>query len=166
MRIPALFPVSLIVMLLAACSGPAPRPVTPTGTISQAPLAVSEQGNEVALYALGLIDTGYRFGGKNPEAGLDCSGMVSYVFEKSVDLRLAGSAADLARQGKPVPLEQLKPGDLVFFNTRNRPRSHVGIYIGDHRFVHAPNSRGKVRTESLKQGWFAARFEEGRTYFD
>jgi cell wall-associated NlpC family hydrolase len=54
----------------------------------------------------------------------------------------------------------------VFFNTRNKPRSHVGIYIGDNRFVHAPNSRGKVRTESLKQGWFAARFEEGRTYFD
>ena len=62
--------------------------------------------------------------------------------------------------------DRLKPGDLVFFNTRNRPRSHVGIYIGDDRFVHAPNSRGKVRTESLKQGWFAARFEEGRSYFD
>jgi len=124
-----------------------------------------DKASDVVLFALGLIETDYRFGGKNPEAGLDCSGMVSYVFEKSVDLRLAGSAADLARQGKPVP-EQLKPGDLVFFNTRNRPRSHVGIYIGDDRFVHAPNSRGKVRTESLKQGWFAARFEEGRTYFD
>ena len=79
------------------------------------------RANDVVLFALGLIETGYRFGGKNPEAGLDCSGMVSYVFEKSVDLRLAGSAA---------------------------------------------NSRGKVRTESLKKGWFAARFEEGRTYFD
>jgi cell wall-associated NlpC family hydrolase len=65
-----------------------------------------------------------------------------------------------------VPADQLKPGDLVFFNTRNKPRSHVGIYIGDDRFVHAPNSRGKVRTESLKKGWFAARFEEGRTYLD
>ena len=125
-----------------------------------------DKASDVVLFALGLLETDYRFGGKNPEAGLDCSGMVSYVFEKSVDLRLAGSAADLARQGKPVPLEQLKPGDLVFFNTRNRQRSHVGIYIGDDRFVHAPNSRGKVRTESLKQGWFAARFEEGRSYFD
>ena len=121
---------------------------------------------DVVLYALGLIETGYRFGGKNPEAGLDCSGMVSHVFEKSADLRIRGSAADLARLGKPVPAEQLRPGDLVFFNTRNKPRSHVGIYIGDGRFVHAPNSRGKVRTESLKKGWFAARFEEGRTYFD
>ncbi len=125
-----------------------------------------DKAGDVVLFALGLIETDYRFGGKNPEAGLDCSGMVSYVFEKSVDLRLAGSAADLARKGKPVPAAQLRPGDLVFFNTRNRPYSHVGIYIGDDRFVHAPNSRGKVRTESLKQGWFAARFEEGRTYFE
>jgi cell wall-associated NlpC family hydrolase len=124
------------------------------------------RANDVVLFALGLIETGYRFGGKNPEAGLDCSGMVSYVYEKSVDMRLTGSAADLARQGKAVPADRLKPGDLVFFNTRNRPNSHVGIYIGDDRFVHAPNSRGKVRTESLKKGWFAARFEEGRTYLD
>ena len=126
----------------------------------------NDKANDVVLFALGLVETGYRFGGKNPEAGLDCSGMVSYVYQKSVDKQLAGSAADLARQGKPVPASQLRPGDLVFFNTRNKPYSHVGIYIGDERFVHAPNSRGKVRTESLKSGWFAARFEEGRTYFE
>lgn len=127
---------------------------------------INDKAYDVVLFALGLIETGYRFGGKNPEAGLDCSGMVSYVFRKSADIQLAGSAADLARQGKPVAAAQLRPGDLVFFNTRNKPYSHVGIYIGDDRFVHAPNSRGKVRTESLKQGWFAARFEEGRSYFD
>lgn len=124
------------------------------------------KANDVVLFALGLIETGYRFGGKNPDAGLDCSGMVSYVFEKSADMRLAGSAADLARLGRPVPAAQLRPGDLVFFNTQNRPHSHVGIYIGDDRFVHAPSSRGKVRTESLSRGWFAARFEEGRSYFE
>lgn len=124
------------------------------------------KATDVVLFALGLIETGYRFGGKNPEAGLDCSGMVSYVYQKSADMRLAGSAADLARRGKPVPSTELRPGDLVFFNTRNQPYSHVGIYIGGDRFVHAPNSQGKVRTESLKKGWFAARFEEGRTYFD
>jgi len=127
---------------------------------------IDARANDVVLFALGLIETGYRFGGKNPEAGLDCSGMVSYVFQKSADMRLEGSAADLARHGKPVPKAQLRPGDLVFFNTLNKPYSHVGIYIGDDRFVHAPNSRGKVRTESLRNSWFAARFEEGRTYFD
>ena len=126
----------------------------------------NDKANDVVLFALGLVETGYLFGGKNPEAGLDCSGMVSYVFRKSVDMRLAGSAADLARQGKPVAAAQLRPGDLVFFNTRNKSFSHVGIYIGDERFVHAPGSRGKVRTESLSSGWFAARFEEARTYFD
>jgi len=129
-------------------------------------MGINDKANDVVLFALGLVETGYRFGGKNPEAGLDCSGMVSYVYRKSVDMQLAGSAAELARQGKPVPASQLRPGDLVFFNTRNKPYSHVGIYIGDERFVHAPNSRGKVRTESLKSGWFAARFEEGRTYFE
>jgi len=125
-----------------------------------------EKAGEIVLFALGLLETGYRFGGKNPEAGLDCSGMVSYVFRRAANLQLTGSAADLARQGKPVPAAQLRPGDLVFFNTRNKSYSHVGIYIGDERFVHAPNSRGKVRTESLKSGWFAARFEEGRTYLE
>jgi cell wall-associated NlpC family hydrolase len=152
-----------------------PAPVTSRSGAGEAPTRVgagdtageaNPKANDVALFALGLIETGYRFGGKNPEAGLDCSGMVSYVYQKAIDMRLAGSAADLAKLGKPVAATQLRPGDLVFFNTRNRPRSHVGIYIGDDRFVHAPNSRGKVRTESLKSGWFAARFEEGRTYFD
>jgi cell wall-associated NlpC family hydrolase len=163
-------------LVLAACGvlpygmqSPAPV-VSRSGAGDAAPeLATGEanpKANDVALFALGLIETGYRFGGKNPEAGLDCSGMVSYVYQKAIDMRLAGSAADLARLGKPVATTQLRPGDLVFFNTRNKPRSHVGIYIGDDRFVHAPNSRGKVRTESLKSGWFAARFEEGRTYFD
>ena len=160
-------------LALAGCG------VLPYGTQSPAPVAsvgndgaaaadadASPKANDVVLFALGLIETGYRFGGKNPDAGLDCSGMVSYVFEKSVNMRLAGSASELARQGRPVPPERLRPGDLVFFNTRNRPHSHVGIYIGDDRFVHAPSSRGKVRTESLKNGWFAVRFEEARTYFD
>ena len=129
-------------------------------------LVANEKAHDVVLFALGLIETGYRFGGKNPDAGLDCSGMVSYVFNQAADFRLAGSAADLARRGKVVDPDALRPGDLVFFNTRNKSYSHVGIYIGDGRFVHAPNSRGKVRTESLRNGWFAARFEEARTYFD
>ena len=130
------------------------------------PSIAVEKAQDVVLYALGLVETGYRFGGKNPDAGLDCSGMVSHVFDKAAGLKLQGSAADIARRGRAIGREQLKPGDLVFFNTRNRPYSHVGIYIGEDRFVHAPNSQGKVRTESLASGWFAARFEEARTYLD
>lgn len=132
----------------------------------QAATAASDKGLDVAVFALGLVETGYRFGGKNPDAGLDCSGMVSYVYDKAAGIRLSGSAADIARQGRPIDLSQLQPGDLVFFNTLHRAHSHVGIYIGDGRFVHAPSTSGKVRTESLREGWFAARFEEARSYLD
>ncbi len=156
---------------LAGCGMLPPLTQSPTPVAAQRGGArnaqpISDKAQDVVLYALGLVETGYRFGGKNPEAGLDCSGMVSHVFDKAAGLKLQGSAADIARRGRPVEREELKPGDLVFFNTRNRPYSHVGIYIGDGRFVHAPNSQGKVRAESLVSGWFAARFEEARTYLD
>lgn len=151
------------VLLLAGCGHFSRPPALPTET-SRA--AADLRAHEVVIYALGLIDTGYRFGGKNPEAGLDCSGMVSHVYEQAAGLRLQGSAAEIAARGRSIDPASLRPGDLVFFNTRNRPRSHVGIYIGDGRFVHAPNSNGKVRTESLTKSWFATRFEEARTYFD
>ena len=154
-------------MLPSLTQSPAPVAGEHRGVSPKAPaVAVSEKAQDVVLFALGLVETGYRFGGKNPDAGLDCSGMVSYVFDKAAGVKLAGSAADIARRGKPIDAAQLKPGDLVFFNTRNKAYSHVGIYIGDDRFVHAPNSAGKIRAESLKNGWFASRFEEARTYLD
>ena len=157
----------LLFLLLAGCGMLSPKKDvwSPQGQ-DKAVTRFSEKGNNIVLYALGLIDSDYRYGGKNPSAGLDCSGMVSHIYEKAAGIRISGSAADIARKGKPVEVSQVKPGDLVFFNTLNRPHSHVGIYIGNGRFVHAPNSQGKVRTESLTQGWFAKRLEEARTYFD
>jgi cell wall-associated NlpC family hydrolase len=152
-------------LMLAGC-GTVPVSSGPAPSSEEARLPVSDRAREVVIFALGLIETGYHFGGKNPDAGFDCSGMVSYVFGNAAGIRLTGSAADIARRGRPVGTTELRPGDLVFFNTLNRPRSHVGIYIGDGRFVHAPSGQGKVRTDYLKQGWFAARFEEARTYFD
>ncbi len=124
------------------------------------------QGREVVMYALGLLGTDYRFGGKNPEAGLDCSGMVSYIYGQATRLKVTGSAADIARKGRTVGDGGLRPGDLVFFNTMNRPHSHVGIYIGERRFVHAPSTNGQVRIDRLDSNYFAARYEEARTYFD
>ena len=165
MRTFALLPMSLMVLLVAACSGPTPRPASYWENISQ-PSAVSEKGNEVVLYALGLIDTGYRFGGKNPEAGLDCSGMVSFIYGRAAGVKVQGSAADIARNSRPIEPEYLRPGDLVFFNTRNRPFSHVGIYLGDARFVHAPSSNGRVRIDRLNDRYYAQRFEAARTFFD
>lgn len=122
------------------------------------------------MFALSLLDTGYRFGGKNPEAGLDCSGMVAYIFDRAAGLRVSGSAADIARLGRPVEKAALVPGDLVFFDTTSRPFtniSHVGIYIGDGRFIHAPSAAsGRVRIDKLASSYFAPRFTTGRTYFD
>jgi cell wall-associated NlpC family hydrolase len=151
-------------LVLAACGSLPPRDTASAGSRRQP--EISDRAREVVIFALGLIDTGYRFGGKNPEAGLDCSGMVSYVFNHAAGIRLSGSAADIARLGRPVDAADLRPGDLVFFNTLNRSHSHVGIYVGDGRFVHAPSSQGRVRTDELNQGWFASRFEEARSYLN
>ena len=126
----------------------------------------NSRANDVVIYALGLVETGYQFGGKNPEAGLDCSGMVSHVFAHAAGRKITGSAADMARQGRAIERTALRPGDLVFFNTTGTPYSHVGIYIGDQRFVHAPKTGGKVRTDSIGTGWFAARVQATRRYFD
>jgi cell wall-associated NlpC family hydrolase len=147
---------------------PAARPTPGARTTRTIPVrdhTPTPQGREVVMYALGLIGVDYRFGGQNPEAGLDCSGMVRYIYRQAARQEVRGSAADIARQGQRVASEELRPGDLVFFNTRNRPHSHVGIYIGEGRFIHAPSSNGKVRIDALNTRYYAERFEEGRTYF-
>jgi cell wall-associated NlpC family hydrolase len=150
--------------LLAACGSAPPTPESaPTDSARR---YASALGREIAMYAMGLIDTDYRFGGRNPEAGLDCSGMVSYVFRQAAGIGLDGSAADMARRGRPVARGNLRPGDLVFFNTRNAPFSHVGIYIGDDRFIHAPSTNGRVRIDKMGTRYFAQRFTAARAYFD
>ncbi|MDP3540198.1 MAG: C40 family peptidase [Azonexus sp.] len=166
MHVPVLIPVVLVTLWLAACGGPATRQDASIETISQQSVVVSEKGNEVAIYALGLIDTGYRFGGKNPEAGLDCSGMVSYIYGQAAGMKVRGSAADIARNGRAIERAALRPGDLVFFNTRNQPFSHVGIYLGEARFIHAPATNGRVRIDRLNDRYYAQRFEAARTFFD
>lgn len=123
-----------------------------------------KKGADITLFALSLIDTGYVFGGKNPEAGLDCSGMVSYVYQQSIGITLKGSAADIAQKGNNIDKQYLRAGDLVFFNTQGRAYSHVGIYIGNQRFIHAPSSRGKVRIDRLDNTYYAQRYETAKRY--
>ena len=155
-----------LLIFLAAC-GSAPPTSTPEPFAQPTRRAeFSEQGHEVTLFALGLIDTGYRFGGKNPEAGLDCSGMVNHVFASALGRRLGASAADIARGGSVVEGRAARPGDLVFFDTRGGRYTHVGIYLGEARFIHAPSSKGKVRIDRLDQGWFAPRLSEVRRYIE
>lgn len=155
-----------VVLALTGCGTSPPRPVVFSGNGGKSARPDSTMAREVVLYALSLVDTGYRFGGKNPQAGLDCSGMVSYVFSQAAGLRISGSAANIAQYGRPVDLPDLRPGDLVFFNTLNRPYSHVGIYLGGSRFVHAPNANGKVRIDRLDNSYYAKRLEAARSYFD
>ena len=164
MKIRTLVVGGLAVLLLACASAPPPPQRSPDSPSER--VSFSAKGSDVALFALGLIDTGYRFGGKNPQAGLDCSGMVSYIYDHGAGLKVRGSAAEIARQGRPVERASLRPGDLVFFNTSNASFSHVGVYIGENRFVHAPSSNGRVRIDQLNARYYAQRFEAARTYFD
>ena len=156
--------------MLAGCSQTPQRPASTASTHrATAPargwfaLPRDDHAQEMVIFALGLLDTGYRFGGKNPEAGLDCSGMVSYVVEQVSGKRLPYNAAGIAERTRPIPASAVRPGDLVFFNTLGRSYSHMGIYVGDGKFVHAPNSRGKVRVDRLDNRYYADRFEGAHT---
>ncbi|MEC4717634.1 C40 family peptidase [Noviherbaspirillum sp. CPCC 100848] len=157
----------LIAFLLAGLVGCGSAPHAPQGRITadmfQNEPESSPAAREIAMYALMLLKTGYRFGGKNPDAGLDCSGMVTYVYRQAAGMPLSGNAASLAREGREAAISQLRAGDLVFFNTLGQPFSHVGIYLGKGEFIHAPNSRGKVRVDKLTSRYWADRFEMART---
>jgi cell wall-associated NlpC family hydrolase len=104
----------------------------------------------------------YRYGGRSPETGFDCSGLITYVFERAWGVLLPPGTHALSKVGAAVQLDDLQPGDLVFYNTRNRPYSHVGIYLGDGRFVHAPRPGARVRVESLKTSYWSTRFDGAR----
>jgi cell wall-associated NlpC family hydrolase len=151
--------------MLQGCAGG--RPVGPVEGGVRVERAQVPAAHEVVLYSMSLLDAGYRFGGKNPEAGVDCSGMVSYVFRNAAGVELGGSAADIARRGRRVASSSLTPGDLVFFDTRGGPYTHVGIYIGEGRFIHAPSTAsGRVKIARLDDNYFVRRFTEARAYLD
>jgi cell wall-associated NlpC family hydrolase len=160
-----LIPLFLAAAMAACTTAPSVAPSARSPAIAAEKFLVLPhvgQRDEIVLHALGLLDTRYRFGGRNPEAGLDCSGMVSHIVEQVSGLDLPHSAAAIAAHTRPVAPDALAPGDLVFFNT-TRPHSHMGIYLGDGRFIHAPSSRGTVRIDRLDSGYFANRIDGLRT---
>lgn len=110
--------------------------------------------------ALALVGSPYASGGASPEVGFDCSGLVAYVYARALRRDLPRNTFDLARTGAVVSEPQ--PGDLVFYNTQQRPFSHVGIYLGESRFVHAPSSGGAVRIEDMRLAYWAKRFDGAR----
>lgn len=130
-------------MLLHACAGPPAR----TARVTR-PEPAADKANDVLFRALGLVGTPYRYGGNTPEGGFDCSGLVSYVYRDSAGIGLPRSSRDMAAMDVPkVPRRRLASGDLVFFGAGDV--SHVGIYVGENRFVHAPNAGGTVRLDTL-----------------
>ena len=114
---------------------------------------------EIIINALSLTGIQYKYGGSSPETGFDCSGFVRYVFKNAANLTLPPTARAISQIGKTVKKDELKPGDLVFFNTLKNAFSHVGIYIGDNKFVHAPRSGASVRVENMQQTYWASRFD-------
>jgi len=114
------------------------------------------------IHALEALGVQYRYGGRSPESGFDCSGLITHVFERAWGVLLPAGTAALSKVGMAVKRKELEPGDLVFYNTRNRPFSHVGIYLGEGRFLHAPRRGAVVRVESLETAYWRARFNGAR----
>ena len=117
---------------------------------------------EIGLFALSLVGIDYRYGGESPERGLDCSGLIRYVFQHVTGVTLPRTAQELSRIGKDIRAADLEPGDLVFFNTRRFAFSHVGIYLGNDRFIHAPSRGGEVGVASLGSAYWQKRYNGAR----
>ena len=112
--------------------------------------------------ALDLIGIRYRWGGASPATGLDCSGLVQFVFQQVTGVTLPRSTKELSRIGEQVTLSDLQPGDLVFFNTRRFAFSHVGIYVGDNRFIHAPRRGREVEVATIDKSYWQKHFNGAR----
>ena len=117
---------------------------------------------DLILKGLELVGINYRRGGTNPDAGLDCSGYVQVVFREALGKLLPRTAHEQSQVGDVIDRKELKPGDLVFFNTMRRAFSHVGIYLGDNRFVHAPRTGAEIRVEDMSQGYWVKRYNGAR----
>lgn len=121
---------------------------------------------DVILQGLKLVGVRYRFGGNDEDSGLDCSGFVRLVYKDSIGALLPRTAREMSEVGQQIDSSQLKPGDLVFFNTMRRTFSHVGIYLGDNHFMHAPRAGAEVRVESMESSYWMKRYNGARRILD
>jgi cell wall-associated NlpC family hydrolase len=165
----ARLPFFLPSLLLAACGGAPQRartpipPSAPVRTTAPAPSpANTEAANAVLFRAIDLVGTPYHFGGNTPLGGFDCSGLVGYVFRDAAQIILPRRAAQMSElPGATLDRDDLRSADLVFFRDRHRI-THVGIYVGEQRFVHAPSTGGTVRLDSLDGHWWREHFAFGK----
>ena len=128
---------------------------------AQTPLSTKRQ--EVVMQAMAMLDRNYVYNGKKLHTGFDCSGLVSFVYKESAGVELRGSASDIANKTRAIAVNAAIPGDLVFFNTLGSPNSHVGIYIGSGKFIHAANERTGVRIDQIGADYWAKRLEGYRS---
>lgn len=125
--------------------------------------AQAAPSDDISMYAVSLVGSPYRLGGTSPDTGLDCSGFVDHVFRQVAGIKLPRDSQAISEATQPLDLSALQPGDLVFFNTLNHAFSHVGIYLGDDRFVHATSSRtGSVMISRLSDRYWHERFDGAR----
>ena len=133
-----------------------------TEQLGQAGQAVSEKTSELVINAMGFLGVPYRRGGNSLETGFDCSGFVRAMFQQTVGLILPRTADQQAAATQTIEKGDLQPGDLVFFNTLRRAFSHVGIYVGDNKFIHSPKPGSEVRVEDMRTGYWQTRFNGAR----
>lgn len=139
-------------------SNPPPLPARPSAPAQRATPGQSE----MLFRVLSSIGVDYKYGGSSHATGFDCSGLVAHVFREGYGVALPRNTYGQSQAGRPVFAEDLQPGDLVFYNTLDRPFSHVGIYLGDGRFIHAPKTGAAVRVESLKSAYWSTRWNGAR----
>jgi cell wall-associated NlpC family hydrolase len=143
------------------------RPMGPANTVATPPLsagagAATAPDSDMLFHALMAAGVDYRRGGTSYQKGFDCSGLVVHVYREAYGLTLPHNTKAQSDLGDAVDRSELQPGDLVFFNTLRQPYSHVGIYVGEGRFIHAPKEGAVVRTESLRARYWAMRFDGAR----
>jgi cell wall-associated NlpC family hydrolase len=125
-----------------------------------------DRASDLTVKALDLLGIRYKRGGNTPENGLDCSGFVRLVFKDALGAELPRTAQEISKIGEHVEVKDLQPGDLVFYNTLRKGFSHVGIYLGDNKFIHSPSAGGQVRVESMDIAYWKKRFNGGRRISD
>jgi cell wall-associated NlpC family hydrolase len=133
-----------------------------TDRVSSGASHMAQRASELVVTAMGFLGVPYRRGGNSVETGFDCSGFVKAMFEQTVGMMLPRRAEEQAAATQQIDRRELQPGDLVFFNTLRRTFSHVGIYIGDNKFIHSPRAGAQVRVEDMGKSYWASRFDGAR----
>ncbi|WP_051510149.1 C40 family peptidase [Hylemonella gracilis] len=150
--------------LLQACAGPgsSARSSYEDHRYTHADDGAEDRRAEIVVAAMGALGTPYRYGGGSYDAGFDCSGFVRAVYQQTWGLTLPRQSAQQARATRAITRRDLQPGDLVFFNTVGQAYSHVGIYVGDDRFIHSPKAGASVRIENMRVRYWDDRFNAAR----